>query len=325
MGTMMRRTSSVLSITRPGTPSSETQSQTQSQSQPEPPTPPLPALSPPPAIQNNGLPSPIAESPAREAAASADELPIPAGPVSSPLAREEPETEPAPMLPSSSTNPGAFTDEPEEMSLKSHDAHAHLESVVAKDDDRAPVTANEEDPAPATADVDEPVAVAEPAEQVPDLAPALESEPVAIASEASKESDHEEEPSPPTREVDPIPQAPSDLSIRDGAGAYFDLPAPQTEDPYATKEAIIDEVPDTAPLASESTVHIAILQPQEREAASDSHPVAMPIPIPSASVPDASVPSYDLFGNKDIWADYNAPADGNGHAHHVESGNGHVE
>ncbi|KAJ7595978.1 hypothetical protein C8J56DRAFT_923679 [Mycena floridula] len=103
MGGVMRRTSSVLSITRPSPPHSDSGSikgdtpsrkqsdassikQTDASSIVEAENPPT--LAPVEPVRSPGLPSPIAESPAREAAASVDDLFPPKVPVQSPLSQE---------------------------------------------------------------------------------------------------------------------------------------------------------------------------------------------------------------------------------------------
>jgi hypothetical protein len=145
MGGAVRRASSVLVATRPSTPSIASDKEADAASikgaaaspQPSVLSPPAPpALSPPESsrTQQSTAPSPIAESPAREAAASEEES-IPVGP--SPLAQESavvaepevpsivPESSPAspqgytppPLLDSHAAGlgPGAFTDEPDEL------------------------------------------------------------------------------------------------------------------------------------------------------------------------------------------------------------------
>lgn len=125
MGGVVRRASSVLVATRPSTPSiaSDRDADASSLRNQRVDTTPA-ALTPPPAPVTH-VPSPIAESPAREAAASQEEV-APLGP--SPLARNEDNavpdpTEatspvgyiPPPVIDSSAGNPGAFTDEPEDL------------------------------------------------------------------------------------------------------------------------------------------------------------------------------------------------------------------
>lgn len=93
MGAAVRRSSSILSISRPGTPSrGDSASETGSVKQPSSDSEPLKALdtapatlSPPTLAARMQSPSPIAESPAREAAALAAEPTEPAGP--SPLSQ----------------------------------------------------------------------------------------------------------------------------------------------------------------------------------------------------------------------------------------------
>lgn len=149
MGTAMRRTSSILTITRPATSSSSDSGSVKGVERSSSPTPSTTATPPPPPP---GVPSPIAESPAREAAANAEET-EPKPVVGSPLAQEvvssatpvampeaaaaddaptpavvpaetaaetaqpteEPnsEAQPTGQIFESAAGPGAFTDEPE--------------------------------------------------------------------------------------------------------------------------------------------------------------------------------------------------------------------
>ncbi|KAJ4490027.1 hypothetical protein J3R30DRAFT_21936 [Lentinula aciculospora] len=171
MGTAMRRTSSILALSRPSTPGTPAQgtggrarsssitttnSETSSASRPSVDTsaPTIPPISTPSAIM---MPSPIAESPAREAAATADEIreelrEPKAGPT--PLtqvltASTEPGTPVETVEPSKSEARGAtilgsadephiLTEEPEEMSLRAHTIESNKDSAPNEPQDALP-------------------------------------------------------------------------------------------------------------------------------------------------------------------------------------------
>lgn len=285
MGAAVRRSSTLLSISRPSTPSrasSEGDSNslhridTGASSSP-PPQSNLSegrtSLEAPPvhAAEQTHVPSPIAESPAREAAASEEEAAskAPAGP--SPLAQSavtagstppvedevaKPESEyvPPSMLPSSAaTGPGAFTDEPEDMST----------------------TTNEQKAAEPTA----------PTAREPLLAPEADT------SVLHKEDDHIEEAIGTDDAPIILPAAEPPLSIVDeskaGPSSYFALPI--TAEPSTTEAPVaipLDPSPDP-----ERDIH-NIHSPMMEEIATDVHEnpwgaprdpatTYMPMPVPA--------------------------------------------
>lgn len=289
MGAAVRRSSTLLSISRPGTPSrasSEGDSNslhridTGASSSP-PPQSHLPegrtSLEAPPvhAAEQSHVPSPIAESPAREAAASEEEAASkpPVGP--SPLAQSavaegstppleevvaKPESEyvPPPMLPSSAAaGPGAFTDEPEDMSITTNEQ-------------KAPMAA-EPTPAPTTH------------ERL--LAPEADT------SVLHKEDDHIEEAVGTDDTPIVLPAAEPPLSIVDeskaGPSSYFSLPI--TAEPSTTEAPVA--IPLDPPLDPERDIH-NIHSPMVEEIATDVHEnpwgaprdhatTFMPMPVPA--------------------------------------------
>ncbi|KAF8165962.1 hypothetical protein B0H34DRAFT_257269 [Crassisporium funariophilum] len=140
MGNVMRRTSSVLAISRPTTPSIASDRDADAMSlnggrtsgegvKPQTPAA-LPALSPPEPSKVTTSPSPIAESPMREAEATKAEVvgpsPLAQGTEEAskqeeaPVTADEVQTSPTgyippPLLDSTIGNPGAFTDDPDEL------------------------------------------------------------------------------------------------------------------------------------------------------------------------------------------------------------------
>ncbi|KAL0950327.1 hypothetical protein HGRIS_010298 [Hohenbuehelia grisea] len=194
MGTVMRRTSSVLTLSRPGTPSrasSEADASslhkidTTTSAASAPPSEPASAPAPAPSRDGSHVPSPIPESPAREAAASEDDIVTKPATGPSPLSKdvvnaESPATEvppagnstyvPPPIL-TSTANPGAFVDEPEEMSQAEHPVRVpEPQPAIAESEVEKP--AEEERIAEATSEP-EPETEAAPAEQqAPPVQPA---------------------------------------------------------------------------------------------------------------------------------------------------------
>ncbi|KAL4257782.1 hypothetical protein AB1N83_010513 [Pleurotus pulmonarius] len=268
MGAAVRRSSTLLSISRPGTPSrasSEGDSNslhridTGASSSP-PPQSHLPegrtSLEAPPVhtAEQSHVPSPIAESPAREAAASEEEAAskAPVGPsplaqpavtaVSTPPLEEvaaKPESEyvPPPMIPSSAAaGPGAFTDEPEDMSTTTNEQNVPLAS----------------EPTPA------------PAAHEPLLAPEADT------AVLHKGDEHIEEAVGTDDAPVVLPAAEPPLSIVDdtktGSTSYFALPI--TAEPSAANEPVaipLDPSPDP-----ERDIH-NIHSPMMEEIAADVH------------------------------------------------------
>lgn len=143
MGTMLRRNSSAFSFTRPNTPlRSESKTNLKVDAAPAP-----------PAAETHVTPSPVAESPVREAAAEAGDIPQPSAHIGpSPLAQETvatPESTPAPL-------PDPVTQEPEPTP-----AQPEVQEVVS------PPVAPESVPEPET------VHAAEPAEPTPQSEPVV--------------------------------------------------------------------------------------------------------------------------------------------------------
>ncbi|KAJ3716402.1 hypothetical protein C8R42DRAFT_193084 [Lentinula raphanica] len=313
MGTAMRRTSSVLAFSRPSTPGASpkqsqgaggrarsssvttSESDTSSVSRPSVDTsaPTIPPISTPSAIQ---MPSPIAESPAREAAATADEIreelrelkEPKAGPtpltqvVTAPSAQaleEAPSQAPSstgPALIGSANEPHVFTEEPDEMSLRAHTIESSKES--------APIEKQ-------TQNVPAPVAPAGPSVSEVSPAPGLETAPSYFEipphppSESSLSDSKslrrailentmgvvEQEQTPgeiPSDQTTPRPHGPADTENASVFFAFSDMPVP------ATNEVKAEDSLKPAPSMPEPTVE--------------------PVPVPGPAPPTAEVVQMPL-------------------------------
>ncbi|KAH9482108.1 hypothetical protein JR316_0004203 [Psilocybe cubensis] len=269
MGGVMRRASTVLAISRPGTPSegvgrdSDSVSLRRSTSReivPQPIT-----LSPPPPGVQQKLPTPIAESPAREAAATTEPEPA-VGP--SPLAQqtvapvvteepvemaapppakapEEEQTSPTgyippPVIDSTAGNPGAFTDITESLP----------QADVVKDP-FAPSPPSQPAPVAEVAQVVEelPVAPVAEAREVVDEVPAAstpEVAPVAEVVPAVEPSVPVEVPLPLAESPAPIKEedAPEPVQPTEASHSYFDKPIVESILDFEVEPSVAEPVAD---------------------------------------------------------------------------------
>lgn len=223
MGSVMRRTSSILTISRPGTPSanerdpdaSARRASDASSLKDSVSPPPLPTLAPPASSSHQSMtPSPIAESPAREAAAN-QELP-PVGP--SPLAQGSAENEtpdaqnrspassdygyvPPPVIDSSvaGLGPGAFTDDPD--------------------------------------DLPQPTTIRDPSMHTPSIrhASSFRQAPDSVDGHGGSTS-HSHAGADGNADDRSLAPPQSELSVRHGTGSYFDLPVANSPEPEATSQ-----------------------------------------------------------------------------------------
>ncbi|PPQ77168.1 hypothetical protein CVT25_010796 [Psilocybe cyanescens] len=296
MGGVMRRASTVLTISRPGTPSEGTRDsdsvslkRTISKEIAAQPI----TLSPPPAAVEQKLPTPIAESPAREAAsmepeaavgpsplaqqtaaAEVTEQPIesPAAAAPAPKAPEEEQTSPTgyippPIIDSSAGNPGAFTDDPESLPQP---------EIIAKDP-YAPPPPTEVAPAAEAAPVAEVAPAAEVAPNaevapVTEVAPAVEPPPLVEAAPAPTES--------PAQELqEDIVQESAPSTEQTSEAAEVQVPASEAEHAYFDKP-IVESLLD---FEIGPTEHVVEPDHEHGEAAQYYNGPAMPIAEPTAA------------------------------------------
>ncbi|KAJ3983697.1 hypothetical protein F5890DRAFT_150722 [Lentinula detonsa] len=330
MGTAMRRTSSILALSRPSTPGAPSQgtvgrarsssvatsnSDTSSASRPSVDTsaPTIPPISTPSAIM---MPSPIAESPAREAAATADEIreelrEPKAGPT--PLAQvvtastdsgtpaetvEAPSNSESTGLPilGSANEPHILTEEPDEMSLRAHTIESSRESAPNETQIQdaparvasASASASEVSPAP-----------------VLEAAPSYFEIPAHPPSESLSDSESlhkailentmgvvEQEPTPDgmlSDQTTPRPHGPADTENANVFYQFSDMPVPATNQIKVEEKSTPSISKPTAPPTA-NTVSVPPAQ-------TDVEVVQMPLPeiadegsaqpsiVPSASYP----------------------------------------
>ncbi|KAJ3800990.1 hypothetical protein GGU11DRAFT_317682 [Lentinula aff. detonsa] len=332
MGTAMRRTSSILALSRPSTPGAPSQgtvgrarsssvatsnSDTSSASRPSVDTsaPTIPPISPPSAIM---MPSPIAESPAREAAATADEIreelrEPKTGPT--PLAQvvtasidsgtpaetvETPSNSESTGLPilGSANEPHILTEEPDEMSLRAHTIESSRESAPNE-------TQIQDAPAPvASASASASASEVSPA-PVLEAAPSYFEIPAHPPSESLSDSESlhkailentmgvvEQEPTPDgmlSDQTTPRPHGPSDTENANVFYQFSDVPAPATNqievDEKSTFSISKPTAPPTANTVSEppAQTDVEVVQMPLPEIADEGS--AQPSIVPSASYP----------------------------------------
>lgn len=269
MGAAVRRSSTLLSIARPSTPQTDRDSDTNSlrksisrealASAPRVDTS-SPAPAPAPPVPQVTIPTPIAESPAREAEATREVVarsPLVQADAAAPPIVESPKDEfvPPPTIDSTAGNPGAFTDIIDTIPQPS----------VAKD----PFADSNTGPPPP---------------------PALEPEPAAEAAPAVSET------TAPAEESVPAPRLID--STAGNPGAFTDeldeLPQPTVaRDPFAEPiPAVVEEPPaieEPAPAPEPAPVESTpALEPEPEHVA-----VTEPEPAPAPEAPDmAHTPSY---------------------------------
>lgn len=265
MGKAVRRTSSILSLSRPGTPSgSDTSSGKNVEARS--------AVVPPP---EHEAPSPIAESPAREAAAVATNTPQPAG--SSPLAHN------------SVTDTPVLTAEPEGM----HD-HRSVEGHNSVEDSRTLASEGKADEASQQGGTAP--------REVPAAAPQVEEQPHETQKEDSKaeRASLASESIPTTLEAEPATAPPP--SLPPPPAHEMEGVPPHSEVPMQS-----EPVHDAAPAPEESIPSQSTSRPRdvqtENASLSDVHEelaktvVKMPSPVPATT----TLPSYDADSSQDAW------------------------
>lgn len=266
MGKAVRRTSSILSLSRPGTPSgSDTSSGKNIEARSAVLSPPDPAV--------HEAPSPIAESPSREAAAVATDTPQPAG--SSPLAHN------------SVTDTAVLTAEPESM----HD-HRSVEGHTSMEDSRTVASEGKADQASqqgGTVPHEGPAAAPEVEEQFHETQKEeSKAERASLASESIPTTLEAElaTPPPPVREMDPegVPP-PSEVPIQ---------PEPVHDAASAPEETV----------PSGSTSRPRDIQ-TENISLSDGHeePATMVVKMPTPVLATPTLPSYDADLAHEVWRD----------------------
>ncbi|PBK74438.1 hypothetical protein ARMSODRAFT_589504 [Armillaria solidipes] len=268
MGKAVRRTSSILSLSRPGTPSgSDTSSGKNIDARSAVVSPPDPAA--------HEAPSPIAESPSREATAVATDTPQP--PVSSPLAHNI------------VTDTPVLTAEPEGMhDHRSVEGHTSVEdSRTVASEGKADEVSQQSGPAP---------------REVPAAAPQVEEQPHETQKEESK-AEHASlasESIPTTLEAEPATAPP--LSLPSPPAHEMEGVPPHSEVPMQS-----EPVHDAAPAPEESIPSEPTPRPRdvqtENVSLSDVHEelakmvIKMPSPVPATS----TLPSYDADLSQEAW------------------------
>ncbi|KAK0454880.1 hypothetical protein EV421DRAFT_1896783 [Armillaria borealis] len=268
MGKAVRRTSSILSLSRPGTPSgSDTSSGKNIDARSAVVSPPDPAA--------HEAPSPIAESPSREATAVATDTPQP--PVSSPLAHNI------------VTDTPVLTAEPEGMhDHRSVERHTSVEdSRTVASEGKADEVSQQSGPAP---------------REVPAAAPQVEEQPHETQKEESK-AEHASlasESIPTTLEAEPATAPPP--SLPPPPAHEMEGVPPHSEVPMQS-----EPVHDAAPAPEESIPSEPTPRPRdvqtENVSLSDVHEelaktvIKMPSPVPATS----TLPSYDADLSQEAW------------------------
>ena len=323
MGSVMRRTSSVLTISRPTSAASERDtdnsslaSSTRARANSALSSPPIPAVI---------TPSPIAESPLREAAAEAQEATGPsplAKPITSPeivpptLPPTVEETQsptgyiPPPVIDSSAGNPGAYTDVTDDLPQPDIAQDPQAVTTVAAEAPVEPATINAPEPAEpamvAEALVDEPISYfAEPmAESIKDFEPVdhIDNTPklseVVLTENTNvvfPEAHHEQKGEAIEYYRGDVIPTTEEVVVPENANVV--LPEPDLGHP---KEPEAHHDDDAVPVATEREI-------QEEEPQQKSKPILMPVPVP---VPNYDMPSYsmNLGSEREVW--------GGEHDHH---------
>ena len=312
MGSVMRRTSSVLTISRPASAASERDTDNSSLSSSTRGRAGSLLSSPPlPPVVN---PSPIAESPLREAAAEAQEAVRPS-PLAQPIASPEvvpptlpppvEETQsptgyiPPPVIDSTVGNPGAFTDITDD--LPQPDIARDPQAVAPVEPQVEPAALNPPEPAA------EPEAV---------LTEALVDEPTSYFNEPMTESVKDFEPVDHTDNTpEPSEAVPANTNVispepHHEAAEYYRgdvipttvevVPEPENtnvvfpEPDLGQREEPESHVYDDGPVVTE------VERQEEPQVQQKSEPVLIPVPVP---VPNYDMPSYpmNLGSEREVW------------------------
>ena len=314
MGSVIRRTSTALTISRPGSAASERDtdntsvtSGTRTRANSNLSSPPLPPVV---------TPSPIAESPLREAAAEALEA---AGP--SPLAKPITTTEvvpptlpppveetqsptgyiPPPVIDSTAGNPGAYTDVTDDLPQPDIAQDPQAVSVAPVDPPVESITLNASEPAEPAIITEE--LVDEPnsyfggpiAESIKDFEPVDDVDKTAKLGEAVHGN------------VDPIPPEPRHEQSGEAAEYYRGDVIPTTEEvaPENANNVVLPE-PDVGHHEEPEVLHhddaVPVVTERERqeEPQQTSDPILIPVPVP---IPNYDLPSYpmNLGSEREVW------------------------
>lgn len=337
----MRRTSSVLTMARPGTPTS---SDSGSVKGVEPPSAP-PPLAPPTNAVSPEIPSPIPESPAREAAANNEDQsatgpsPLSNEVVPSPITDVPPVLDPAPVEPTAPSVPEPPSDsnitaavQPVEAPVPVAETDSNTTAVVQPVE--APVAETDSNTTAAVQPVEAPVAETElPKTTVtrifesatgpgaftdePEELPPRENGPVAeVAQGSAQDNTPNAGDSQPTREVvadsSAAPDTPPGLEMP--APTYFDHKSPTVAVESITvstpefKKAVDENTSEDQSPSSQTTA-----RPPEADVSVkfDEPFVSVAMPAPPviddhpASIPltaPAAAPTYDLdFSGNNLW------------------------
>ncbi|KAF8916891.1 hypothetical protein CPB85DRAFT_257945 [Mucidula mucida] len=298
MGHAVRRTSSILSIARPASPSVHSDSGSVKHLDA-----PSQLIVPPAAPAEHAAPSPIAESPAREAAESSAPAPVPTGP--SPLAQTIVHDEPDDMHPHEA-RPASVVEEVAKVDEAPTAEEAAIE--VPKVDEAPPAT----EVAVEDSRVEEPPRVDEARPTVDETA-AASSGANGDAQEANGVAPEADEASVHTQIIDAAvmpdesilsPPPPPAAEYTTSENSYFDVKPVRVED-----DAEKDEQ-----LSNQTTPRPNVTHEEESQTFS-----AMPVPQPHEA--PVRMPSYDLGPSESVWghstdssSDYGKAASSNGDA-----------
>ena len=313
MGSVMRRTSSVLTISRPASAASERDtdnssltSSTRGRAGSILGSTPLPVVN---------TPAPIAESPLREAAAEAQESVGPS-PLAQPVTSSEvvaptlpPQVEeiqsptgyiPPPVIDSTVGNPGAYTDVTDD--LPKPDIAQDPQAVVPVEQHVEPATLNPSEPAEPEAMitealVDEPSSYfVEPmAESIKDFEPVDHADITAEISEAVQGN------------TDVISTEPHHEQNGEAAQYYRAEVIPTTDEVVPENVNIVLPEPDLGRREdSERDVPVPVATEREiqEEPQQKSEPIAIPVPVPvPIPAPHYDMPSYpmNLGSEREVW------------------------
>ena len=318
MGSVMRRTSSVLTISRPGSAASErdtdnssVSSNTRARAGSTLSSPPLPPVV---------TPSPIAESPLREAAAEAQESVGPS-PLSQPITSSEVVTPPPveeaqsptgyippPVIDSTVGNPGAFTDITD--NLPQPDIAQDPQAVAPIVEPATLEPAEPEDSTITEALVDEPTSYFDGpiAESIKDFDPVDHADKAPELSEAVHENTNVISPEPPQNEQegeaveyyrgDVIP--PTSEVVPENVDVVLDPSLGRREEPEAHREELEVHREELEAHRDEDAVPVAAAEQEEPPTQQTSEPILIPVPMP---VPNYDMPSYsmNLGSDQEVW------------------------
>jgi hypothetical protein len=304
MGSVMRRTSSILTVSRPNTPSIASDKEADNAS----------LLSgnikaQPSVAAQVIAPSPILESPLGERAAeenaglslfaqpSTSSEPVPLIPVTSPPPVDDLQSPigymPPPVLDSTVGNPGAFTDEPDELP----------QPKIAKDPH-------------ALASVEPQVG---PATVVPEVTPQHEPEPEALTDEALVEepASYFDEPVAEIKDLQAADHVDDTIAFSEAVHETISFPEPDYGNGEAAEYYRGDVIPTTSE-AVHQNVNVALPEPEaethhhdgvipvtterQEESQQKAQPIVIPIPVP---LPNYELSSYPMnfSSGEEVWGE----------------------